>query len=48
VIFSGGFVVGFGGFEFVFEVSECGGIAISGNFNNELLFAGVEAYTVVF
>jgi len=47
VIFFGGVVVGLGGLDFVFEVSECDGIAIGGNFSNELIFAGVEAYTFI-
>ena len=48
MIFSSGFVVGFGGFDFVFEVTERDGIAISGNFSNETLLAGVPIYTFVF
>jgi len=47
MIFSGRFVVGFRGLDFIFEVSERDGIAISGNFSNELLFAGIEAYTFI-
>ncbi len=42
------FVVCFCGFDFICEVSEGDGIAVGGYFGNELLFAGVEAYTFVF
>jgi len=47
VVFFCGFVVGFCGQDFVFEVSEGDGIAIGGYFSDELLFAGVEAYAFV-
>ena len=43
-----GFVVGFCGFDFICEVSEGDCIAVGGDFGNELLFAGVEAYAFVF
>ena len=48
MVFFCGFVVSFCGFDFVFEVSEGDGIAIGGDFGDELLFAGVEAYTFIF
>ena len=48
MVYFGGFVVGFCGFDFVFEVSEGDGIAVGGDFGNVLLFAGVEAYAFVF
>jgi len=48
MVLHGGFVVGFCGQDFVFEVSEGDGIAIGGYFGDELLFAGVEAYAFVF
>ena len=48
MVFLGGFVVCFGGFDFVFEISEGDGIAIGCNFSNELLFTGVVAYAFVF
>jgi len=48
VVFFGGFVVGFCGLDFVFEVSEGDGIAISGDFSDETLLAGVPIYTLVF
>ena len=48
MVFFCGFVVGFCGFDFVLEVSEGDGIAIGCNLSNELLFAGVEAYTFIF
>jgi len=48
VVFFCGFVVGFCGQDFVSEVTELDGIAIGGNFGNELLFAGIVAYTFVF
>ena len=48
VIFYGGFVVGFCGFDFVFEIAERNGIAIGGDFSDETLLAGVPIYTLVF
>ena len=43
-----GFVVGLCGLDFIVEISEGDGIAICGDFGDELLFAGVEAYPFVF
>jgi hypothetical protein len=48
VVYFCGFVVGFCGFDFVFEVSEANGIAVGCDFGDELLFSGVEAYAFVF
>ena len=48
MVFFCSFVVGFCGLDFIFEVSECDGFAIGGDFGDELLFAGVEAYTFIF
>lgn len=48
VVFFCCFVVGFCGPGFIIEVSEFHGISIGGNFCNELLFAGVVAYTFIF
>jgi hypothetical protein len=48
VVFFCGFVVGFCSLNFIVEISEGDGIAVGGYFGNELLFAGVEAYTFVF
>ncbi len=48
VVFFGGFVVGFCGLDFIFEVTERYCIAIGGNFSNETLLAGVPIYTLVF
>jgi hypothetical protein len=48
LVFLGGFVVGLCGLDFVFIISEGDGIAIGGYFCDELLFAGVEAYALVF
>lgn len=48
MVLPGGFVVGFCGFDFVFEVSEGDGIAVGCDFGDELLFSGVEAYAFVF
>ena len=48
VIFFGGLVVGLGGLDFVFEVTERDGIAIGGDFSDEALLAGVPIYTFVF
>ena len=48
MIFYGGPVVGLGGFDFVFEIAERNGIAIGGDFSDETLLAGVEAYAFVF
>ena len=48
MILPSGFVVGFCGLDFIVEVSEGDGIAIGCDFGDELLFAGVVAYTFVF
>ena len=48
MVFFCGFVVGFCGLDFIVEISEGDGIAIGGDFGDELLFAGVEAYTFIF
>ena len=48
MIFFGGFVVGPGGFDFVFEIAERNGITIGGDFSDETLLAGVPIYTFVF
>ena len=48
MVLPGGFVVGFCGLDFIFEVSEGDGIAISCDFGDELLFSGIEAYAFVF
>ena len=48
VVFFGGFVVGFCGLDFVFEIAERNGIAIGGDFSDETLLAGVPIYTLVF
>lgn len=48
MVYFGGFVVCFCGFDFIFEISEGDSFAICGDFGDELLFAGVEAYTFVF
>ena len=47
MVLPGGFVVGLCGLDFVFEISEGDGIAIGGNFGDEPLFAGVEAYAFI-
>ncbi len=48
MVFFSGFVVGFGGLDFVFEIAERDGIAIGGDFSDETLLAGVPIYTFVF
>ncbi len=48
MVFFGGFVVGFCGLDFVFEIAERNGIAIGGDFSDETLLAGVPIYTLVF
>ena len=48
MVFFGGFVVGFCGFDFVFEVTEGDSIAVGGDFSDETLLAGVPIYTLVF
>ena len=47
MVFFCGFVVGFCGLDFVFEVSESDGFAIGCDFSNELLFARIEAYAFI-
>ncbi len=48
MVFFGGFIVSFCGFNFVIKVTEGDGIAVGCDFGNKLLFSGVEAYTFVF
>jgi hypothetical protein len=48
VVFFGGFVVCLCGLDFVFEVADGDGVAISGYFGDELLFARIKAYALVF
>ena len=48
MIFFCGFVVGFCGLDFVFEIAEGDGIAIGCDFSDETLLAGVPIYALVF
>ena len=47
MVFFGCDIICLCGPDFVFEVSEGDGIAVGGYFGDELLFAGVEAYTFI-
>jgi hypothetical protein len=47
MVFFGRGIIGLCGPDFVSEVSECDGIAVGGDFGDELLFTGVVAYAFI-